>query len=334
MTSQHARSTIWLHWLGASLAAASLLVSLWACLTAWGAIVHGHPAYAIILALSVLGGLFLGWLSLRRIRQRTGTRQLEKRQIGAFGIVWRLVLALFAVAWILILAWLRPFVALEPAIAAMQSDTTVTVTESATEIKLSPSNAVAAGAADSTGVFFQPGARVDARAYAAVLRPIAESGHAVIIAKQPLGIGFLALSTFDGARASNPDVSRWIVAGHSLGGTVAAMQAVNTSEHQEDPVVGILFYASYPATDMSASLRVPVKSISGSRDGLATPAKIKDSKALLPRDATFTIVEGGSHAQFGDYGPQPGDNKPSIGNDEARRQIADASVKFVKSVSD
>jgi pimeloyl-ACP methyl ester carboxylesterase len=112
------------------------------------------------------------------------------------------------------------------------------------------------------------------------------------------------------------------------------MQAVNTNETVQSPAIGLLLYASYPATDVSSSLRIPVESISGSRDGLATPAKIKESKALLPSDAGFTVIEGGSHAQFGDYGPQPGDNKPTVSNDEARRQISDASVKFVDSLSD
>ena len=53
----------------------------------------------------------------------------------------------------------------------MDSDAAVTVTESATQIVMTPT-----GEVSSTGVFFQPGAKVDARAYAAVLRPLAEAG--------------------------------------------------------------------------------------------------------------------------------------------------------------
>lgn len=332
VTSQSSRPNVWLHWLGAALAGAGIVVVLWACLTAWGAVVHGHPAYAIALALSALGGLLLGWWSLRKIwRERSpkqAGQQTDAKHIGPWGITWRLLLIVLGVTWVGILAWLRPFAAIEPALSAMQSDATVTVTESATDIALSPQ-----GKKNSTAVFFQPGARVDARAYAAVLRPIAESGHTVIIAKQPLGIGFLALSAFDSARAANPDISRWIVAGHSLGGTVAALQAADTNAETDSPVAGMLFYASYPASDVRSSLQVPVESISGSLDGLATPAKIKESRALLPLDAEFTVIEGASHAQFGDYGPQGGDNEPTISNDEARLQISEASVGFVKSVS-
>jgi hypothetical protein len=93
----------------------------------------------------------------------------------------------------------------------MRSDAAVTVTETATSIVLVP-----AGTAGELGVFFQPGARVDARAYVAVLRPLAEAGHPVVIAKQPLGITFLALPAFDSARSAHPAVARWVVGGHSL----------------------------------------------------------------------------------------------------------------------
>ncbi|TFD69304.1 hypothetical protein E3T38_09060 [Cryobacterium sp. Hb1] len=82
-------------------------------------------------------------------------------------------------------AWLVPQSAEAPALAAMKSDRTVTVTEDATEIVMTPT-----GLESPVGVFFQPGARVDARAYSAILRPLVESGHLVVIAKQPLGIAF------------------------------------------------------------------------------------------------------------------------------------------------
>ncbi|QIK63743.1 alpha/beta hydrolase [Leucobacter viscericola] len=327
MTTQTSRPAAWFSWASLMLSAATLGVILWACLTAWGAVVHGHPAYAIVLTISALGALLLGWLSLRKIRRRSKDERAETIRIGVWGVVWRVLLIALGVVWIAILAWLRPYVAVEPALAAMHSDKTVTVTETTTDIELRPTDAKTPES--STGVFFQPGALVDARAYAAVLRPLAEDGHTVVITKQPLGIAFLALSAFDSAKASNPEVAQWVVAGHSLGGTVAAIEATEKNA----PVAGLLFYASYPANDISETLTVPVESISGSLDGLATPAKIKASRSNLPADATFTVIKGGTHAQFGSYGPQSGDNTPTISNEAARKQISEASVSFVDSVS-
>lgn len=301
-------------WFSRVVAVLGLAVVAWACLTAWPAIVHGNPAYAVLLALTVLVCAAVLVRSLGEPRER---RRLRR--------VLRVVGLVLGAAWIAAMWWLRPFSAVEPALAAMQSDARVTVAESATEIVLAP-----ATGATGMGVLFQPGAKVEARAYAAVLRPLAESGTTVVIVKQPLAIAFLSLGAYDSARAAHPEVTRWVVGGHSLGGTVAAIEAESsTADGLEGVAAGLLLYASYPATDMSGTLGSAVLSISASDDGLATPADIDASKADLPSNAEFLVIEGAVHAYFGDYGPQPGDGTPTISHDDARRQISDASVEFV-----
>jgi hypothetical protein len=311
-------ATRW-QWVVRAVAVAAIAAVAWVLLTAWAPVVHGHPAYPVLLALTVLGALLALWRA-RRPRARPGGWRLAGRGL----------LLVLAVGWVAAMVWLSPFAAVQPALAAMRSDEAVTVTESATRIVLAPTGSTAA--ASEVGVFFQPGARVDARAYAAVLRPLAEAGHPVVIAKQPLGIAFLALSAFDGARSARPDVSRWVVGGHSLGGTVAVIQADGADADRVAPAVGLLLYASYPAGDVRGSLTAAVESVSGSKDGLATPAKIDASRADLPPDARFTVVEGGSHAQFGAYGPQPGDGIPTITDEQARTLISEASLRFVDSL--
>lgn len=305
----------WLRVTTLAVAAAAVLVVAWACATAWGAVVHGHPAYAVLLALTLAGAVVVGVRALRRRPARPRWRRAG-----------RVALLLLGAVWVVLLAWLRPFVAVEPALAAMRSDDAVTVTEGATRYVLTP-----ADGGDGTAVLFQPGARVDARAYAAVLRPLAEAGHTVVVAKQPLGIAFLATGAFDDARAA-VDADRWVVGGHSLGGTVAAMAADASdgpADDAEAPTAGLLLFASYPAGDMSGTLTAAVASVSGSEDGLATPAKIDASRADLPADAAFTVVDGAVHASFGDYGPQPGDGTPAISHDDARQQISAAALAFV-----
>lgn len=233
-----------------------------------------------------------------------------------------------ALGWIALMAWLRPFSAVEPALAALRSDPGVTVSESPTRIVLTPT-----GSASHTGVFFQPGARVDPRAYVAILRPVAESGHVVVIAKQPLGIAFLSVTALDDTGADDQHITRWVVGGHSLGGTVAAMQADAADTDPTAPVVGLLLFASYPANDISSSLGATVLSISGSQDGLATPDEIAASRAFLPPGATFTSVDGAVHSFFGDYGAQRGDGRPTISRGQARAEISGAAVDFVNMLS-
>ncbi|MBB2974973.1 hypothetical protein FHX49_000514 [Microbacterium endophyticum] len=315
----------WVMWAAAIVAAAGIVVVLWASITEWGGVVHGNPAYALLLGLTLLAcaAVLLFAFLPRKNHEPTGGRWRS-----GWRRVVRIILVVLATGFIALIAWLRPHTAEEPALAAMKSDAAVTITESPTEIVMTPT-----GDQSTTGVFFQPGALVDARAYAAVLRPLAEAGHTVVIPKQPLGIAFLALGAFDEARPQHPDVTGWVVGGHSLGGTVAAIQAEGAEIDTTAPATGLLFFASYPATDMSTSLTIPVESISGTQDGLATPENIDASRTDLPADTAFTIIDGASHAQFGSYGPQPGDNTPEISNDDARTQISEASLAFVDSVT-
>lgn len=307
----------WITWVVRAVAAAGVLVVVWACLTGWGAIVHGHPLYAVLLAVTLLLSAVVGLRTIRSRPVRTGWRR-----------VLRVVLVVAAIGWIALMAWLRPFSALEPAIAAMDSDDTVTVADSLTQIVMTPT-----GSVSDTAVFFQPGAKVDARAYAAVLRPLADSGYTVVIAKQPLGIAFLSITAFDAATPAFPRVSRWVVGGHSLGGTVAAIEADSGVGDPDAPVVGLLLYASYPASDISTTLTARVLSLSASNDELATPDKIEASRATLPTESTFTVIDGAVHAFFGDYGPQPGDGTPTVSHSDARGEISRQSVDFVGQLS-
>ncbi|WP_278236095.1 alpha/beta hydrolase [Isoptericola sp. AK164] len=311
------RRATWPVRVGQAVAVGGLAVVAWALATAWGAVVHGHPAYAVLLVLTVLGCVAALW----RSRRPTTARGRARRVLGV-------VLTVAAIGWIGAIAWLRPFVAVEPALEATGSDDVVTVTQTPTRVELTP-----VGESSGTAVLFQPGAKVEARAYAAVLRPLAEAGHTVVIVKQPLSIGFLATGALDAARADLPAVERWVVGGHSLGGVVAAMEADAADTDATAPAVGLLLYASYPAGDVGDTLTAAVESVSGTEDGLSTPEAIEASRADLPAGSSFTVVDGAVHAFFGDYGPQPGDGTPTISHDDARQQISAASRAFVDGLS-
>ncbi|PPF81897.1 alpha/beta hydrolase [Subtercola sp. Z020] len=314
-------------WAARIVATLGALACVWAAVATGAMLVHGHPAYPVLLVGSFVTCVVVAtraWL----------TRTVRRRRFK----VGRGALLVVGVALLAGVVWLVPSSAVEPALSAMVPDARVSVSETPTEIVLAP-----VGDPQATGVFFQPGARVDARAYAAVLRPLAEAGYLVVIPKQPLGIAFLATGAFAGERASFPGVTQWIVGGHSLGGTVAALDArsyaVPVAESTSgpvgtgggEPVVGLLLYASYPANDIS-SIDAPVLSVSGSLDGLATPDAIRASRADLPAGTTFDEIPGGVHAFFGDYGSQAGDGEPTIAHDDARAEISAATLTFVQSV--
>lgn len=301
-------------WVTRAVALIAVVVVGWVLVTAWPVVVHGHPLYAVLLALTVLLAIVATALTFRPQRSTSWVR----RTFWIVGVV-------AAVGWIGMIGWLRPFSAQEPALTAMQSDDQVVVTETPTAIVMAP----AQGPEPTLGVLFQPGAKVDARAYAALMRPAAQAGELVVIPKQPVGLAFLSSGALDTARQAHPEVTSWVVGGHSLGGTVASSNALaDASAPAAAPVSGLLLYASYPAED-SRGITAQVLSVSGSEDGLATTADIDASRANLPPGAQFVVIDGATHAYFGDYGPQPGDGTPTVDRASAQAEITQATLNFL-----
>jgi pimeloyl-ACP methyl ester carboxylesterase len=213
----------------------------------------------------------------------------------------------------------------EVALQALVSDAQVTVTQQDGLITFEPS-----AMRTTTGFIFYPGGRVDYRAYAPVLREIAAQGYFVAVVQVNLNLAFFDINAADDVISRHPEITRWAVGGHSLGGVAGSVYA---SRHPE-VTGGVVFWASYPADDSLKGLGVPVLSVYGSNDGLSTLDKIEESRALLPPDAIFVLIEGGNHAQFGSYGGQSGDNPASIPAEEQRAQVAEATAKFLETLKE
>ncbi len=179
-----------------------------------------------------------------------------------------------------------------------------------------------------TALIFYPGGRVDYRAYAPLLRQIAAQGYLVVLTPMPLNLAVFGIETAQSVMAAFPEIQHWAVGGHSLGGSMAAQYVQNHPGN----MTGLIFWASYPASSM-VDTTSQVLSVSASNDGLATPAKIEDSRKLLPEATRFVMIAGGCHAQFGSYGAQPGDGVPTINPEVQWQQTVQASVEFLKSLA-
>lgn len=313
------RSTQRRGWWRIGLGAAYLGVSVWSWSTRPGVLLAGHPAHSITLVvLGVLGALLL----LLGLRDAASARDLTQRPawLTFVGRALSLVITVVAVGSMI---YLRPFSASPDAIEAMSGSGKVSVADAATSITVTPANGVY-----STGLVFQPGARVDPRAYVPILRDIAEQGYLVVIVKQPFDIGFAAVNAPGGVIKKHPEVDHWAVGGHSLGGVAASTSA----EDRDSGIGGLLLWASYPLGSL-ADTDVIVTSISATQDGLATPADIDASRIDLPAETTYVPIEGAVHAFFGDYGEQPGDGMPTSPRAEAQRQIVGASVELLQALA-
>ena len=285
-----------------------VLVPIAAFVTRWGAVLASHPAYVILLGVIAVLGLLLIWRGIGR-KARRGTRSR---------VVTRIALIVLAVS-LGGLAWsLRPLGATETAVTAMADGPRVTVTQTSTRISLVPTQNP-----QPTELIFHPGGLVDPRAYANILRPIAEAGYPVTIVKPPLGFAFLA----QGSEAGFAESQATVVGGHSLGGVAAAIDAGDDAG-----IDGLVLWAALPAKSIADRTDLAAISIYGSEDGLATPSEIAASMADLPPSTMFVEVTGAVHSQFGDYGDQRGDGTPTISRDEAQAQIVAATLELLDSL--
>lgn len=229
---------------------------------------------------------------------------------------------IYAVALVLVLAigaaavWaLTPLGPAEDAMGALETDDKVEVVETSDAWLFLPAEG------EPTGVFvLYPGGRVDVRSYATLARVIALDGTAVAVLKVPLSLPILdrkaAAAIFDDPRFAGVD--SWVVGGHSLGGVAAA----HFAQANPGSVDGLLLLASYPAddTDLSGS-SLEVTDITATEDGVLNRGDWEAGRARLPEDTRYITIDGGNHALFGDYGPQPKDRPATIGPAEQRAAI-------------
>jgi dienelactone hydrolase len=222
-------------------------------------------------------------------------------------------------------AWgLTPLGPTDEALAAMESDTVVTVVDHGDFITFAPT-----GATPITGFILYPGGHVDYRSYAPIAREIASRGYHVSVAEMPLSLAVFGINKADDVIAAYPDMRYWVIGGHSLGGSMAATYAKNNLEE----VQGVVFWASYPASsDDLSSTGLKGLSTYGSNDLVLNRDNFNATLSLLPPGTIMQVIEGGNHAQFGNYGLQPGDGTPTISAADQQMQAADLTVRILRAV--
>lgn len=175
------------------------------------------------------------------------------------------------------------------------------------------------------GIILYQGAKVDVSAYSVEAKILADNGYTVFIPKMLFNMAFFGINKADKIIENNPNISNWYMAGHSLGGSMAAKY---TSKNQEI-IDGLILLASYSVDDLS-EYTGKVISIIGTKDMGIDKEKLDETSINLPKDTEFFIIEGGNHAQFGDYGFQKGDNIADISLEEQLELITNRILEYLK----
>ena len=175
-------------------------------------------------------------------------------------------------------------------------------------------------AAYDSAVIFYPGSKVEALAYIPLMESLAREGVLTVLMPMPFNLAVLAKNAAEGIPEQFPEVENWYMAGHSLGGSMAASFAAENTAW----VDGLVLLAAY-STDPVA---LPVLSIYGSSDGVMNQEKYQQYRPNLPK-LTEQIIDGGNNAGFGFYGPQEGDGEASISREEQIARTAELMAEFV-----
>lgn len=170
------------------------------------------------------------------------------------------------------------------------------------------------GESDTAFVFY-PGAKVDERAYLPILDKIREEGITCILVKMPFHMAIFHGSAADSVIKDFPKIENWYIGGHSMGGAMASSYAAkNQNQIKGLILLGAYIYGDYP----------PDKTLTvyGS---LNTSAEEK-----ITYTDNVVEIEGGNHAQFGNYGKQKGDADATITTEEQQMQAVKAIADFIE----
>ncbi len=215
------------------------------------------------------------------------------------------------------------------AIAALDSDAAVQVVEVPSGYAFLPVRS-----AGGLGLVVYPGGKVDEKAYAPLCRALAEAGYPVALVRMPfklavfgIGLGKNGIADLEAAltAAGKPVPTRYVAAGHSLGGVMVARFALT----EPSRFAGVAFWAAYTDKDLRPAGFAAV-TIYGSEDKVLDLSAVAKASANLPADAVTVVVPGGNHAGFGDYGAQKGDGTATISGAQQRAAVVAAMKTFLQ----
>jgi predicted esterase len=214
---------------------------------------------------------------------------------------------------------------LPEAVAALESDNLVEVGQEPW-LTFSPAQTV-----PTTGFIFYPGGRIDPQGYAPLMNELASGGYLVVVPEMPINMAVFNPNIADEIMANYPDISRWVISGHSVGGTMAAQYTSNNRE----VIDGLAIWASYPAASADLSdIEIPVVVVYGSDDPGVNGSEVSERKHLLPEHTLYVRIEGGDHHQFGSYVIKSDEDHATIERDSQHAQIIRPTLDLLDSVSD
>ncbi len=197
------------------------------------------------------------------------------------------------------------------AIAVMQSEDSIRVQDNLTIITpTTPSD---------TALIFYPGAKVEHLAYIPILEKLRQNGITCVLVKMPFNMAIFDPNAADKVFSELPNIKNWYIGGHSMGGAMASSYASNN----KDKVKGLVLLGAYIYGDVSPKNALTIYGTLNS-----------NLEENINYTENIVIIEGGNHAQFGNYGEQKGDLPATISREEQQNIAVEAILNFIQEKSE
>ena len=183
------------------------------------------------------------------------------------------------------------------------------------------------------GLILYPEGRMDMHTYAYPARLMAEEGYLVVYLSRRAQTDFDIEGEnerIQAVMADYPDISTWVVGGHTWGCNFAAYFAATYPER----VAGVVLWAPRfdPPVDLSGS-ELPVLAIYGTRDEENT-GFLADVEPLLPAQTEWQVIEGGNRVGYASFGPMAADVGATIPETTQQEMAVEYTLDFLDQITE
>lgn len=166
-----------------------------------------------------------------------------------------------------------------------------------------------------TAMIFYPGALVEHTAYLPILDSLRNEGIMCVLVEMPFNMAIFNVSGAKDVFTLYPDIQHWYMSGHSMGGGMASSYSSKISDKIDGLILmGAYVYGNYPV-EKSLTIYGTFNS---------------NLEEHIDYTQNIVIIEGGNHAQFGNYGEQKGDPPATISAQSQQDITVSAILEFIR----